>query len=335
MEDGKQKRGRGLHDLPGRHECADRVTDVRADVRADWYVHSVLLFFHRFPRDCSRWNICLLLSFFFLLLVASPTLPENRAFDVDAADDSVHYGFGSATTAQMGLQTDVYQCITDGPNWYGNNEEATITVRRDGAINSKGTFKTNTQLQSTGDYLMIGGTAYGGSNAPINVRVSQGDTFTWHSDASRRHKGWTVCLEEYVPTASPTLNPTDAPTLNPTDAPTLSPTGAPTLNPLRAFDIARVNNYDSGIIFTGAGEDLDQCITDGPGNYGECIFKHLAQTRRCASLCAPTNHSTFLRQSSFFCPFPLIASSYKRQRGAEHDHRAQNRSAQGHAVQPP
>ena len=105
--------------------------------------------------------------------------------------------------------------------------------------------------------------------------------------------------------------------------------GSICLTPLPAFDIAPVEGWNSGVELSGA----DQCITDGPNNYGECIRIHLAQTRRCASLCDPTTHSTFLRQSSFFCPFPLIASSYTRKKGAELDHRAQNRSAQRHFVQ--
>ena len=212
---------------------------------------------------------------------------------------------------------------------------------------------TSFKLKDNGDHLTVNGMKYKMSNGPEGVVVQQGDRIRWKTNNKKQAAGFVICLvpdpllaltedtnaptlnPTQEPTDAPTASPTDAPTASPTDAPTLSPTGAPTLNPLRAFDIARVNNYASGIILSGAGETLDQCITDGPGNYGECIFIHLAQTRRCASLCDPTNHSTFLRQSSFFCPFPLIASSYNRQRGAEHDHRAQNRSAQGHAVQPP
>jgi hypothetical protein len=200
---------------------------------------------------------------------------------------------------------------------------------------------TEFKLNDEYDHLTVKGVKYSkNSGGPDGVDVEVGDQIRWKTGKSGTDKGFKICRTDpptptasptLNPTASPTLNPTDAPTLNPTVAPTLSPTGAPTLNPLRAFDIARVSGYKNGITLAGAG---DQCITDGENNYGECIFIHLAQTRRCASLCDPTNHSPFLRQSSFFCPFPLIASSYNRQRGAEHDHRAQNRSAQGHAVQP-
>ena len=109
----------------------------------------------------------------------------------------------------MGKQTDKHQCVTDGPNYYGNNERATIKVLRDGAINSKGRFETES---ASHDYLRINGRSYGGNGigkAPMNVQVSRGQTFTWISDYSRTRHGWTVCLEEYVaPTNSPTLSPT-------------------------------------------------------------------------------------------------------------------------------
>jgi len=171
------------------------------------------------------------LSFFFLLLVDSPTptpLPENRAFDIEGG--GVHYGFGDGLTPAEVGDLDEHQCVTDGPDHYGDHEDATITVRRHGAINSKGTFHTEHASWSETyyhDYLTIGTSYYGGSNAPMNVEVNQGDTFTWNSDSSITQHGWTVCLEEYVaPTAPPTLSPTDAPT----DAPTLNPTGTCTVS---------------------------------------------------------------------------------------------------------
>jgi len=120
-------------------------------------------------------------------------LPQNRAFDITGT--GVQYGFGSATPTEMGRQRDEYQCVTDGPDRYGNNEQATITVRRNGAINSEGAFNTE---DARYDFLAIGGIRYGGSNAPMNVEVNWGDSFTWTSDSAVTRHGWTVCLEEYV-----------------------------------------------------------------------------------------------------------------------------------------
>jgi hypothetical protein len=125
---------------------------------------------------------------------------------------------------------------------------------------------TQFNLRDRWDHLTVNGRQYTNRDGPDGVVVQEGDRIAWKTGNRNVAAGFMICLED-----------TNAPTASPTDAPTLSPTGAPTLNPLRAFDIARVNNYASGIILSGAGETLDQCITDGPGNYGECISIHLAQ----------------------------------------------------------
>ena len=138
-------------------------------------------------------------------------LPANRAFDISGT--GVEYVPGS-------------QCITDGADHYSNNEDATITVLRDGAINSEGQFVT----ESGYDYLTIDATRYSGSSAPMNVQVSQGDTLAWHSDSSATRHGWTICLEP-APTPTPTPDPTPAPTPAPTKYPTFSPTRFPTPAP--------------------------------------------------------------------------------------------------------
>ena len=134
----------------------------------------------------------------------TPTpLPENAAFKIENHNAITHVKYAVVS----GL--DAYQCVTDGEEDYGSNEDATITVLRDGVINSKGQFMIETPSYRHWDYLMIGDIHYSASNAPMNVRVMRDEKIIWKSDGSVEEHGWTICLEEYVaPTASPTLSPT-------------------------------------------------------------------------------------------------------------------------------
>ena len=94
-------------------------------------------------------------------------------------------------------------CVTDGPGSYGPGERCTVEVRQNGRL----TFEAPFETEDGNDYLVINGERHSGDMdaqeiAAVNLAVSAGDNFTWHSDAYVDGTGWTVCWEPPLRVAS-------------------------------------------------------------------------------------------------------------------------------------
>ena len=82
----------------------------------------------------------------------------------------------------------VGDCVWDGADNYGNNEDCTIQVQTTGTISS-----TDFDTEAGYDYITIGDRRYTGNSGPDDVAVFQGSTFSWQSDASVSASGWRLC----------------------------------------------------------------------------------------------------------------------------------------------
>ena len=84
-------------------------------------------------------------------------------------------------------------CVTDGPGYYRRNERCTITALAAGTL-SYSDFAVESSGNCRYDWFQIGSQKYCGTTGPVNVAVSQGQTFTWHTNNGANYLGYTICL---------------------------------------------------------------------------------------------------------------------------------------------
>lgn len=82
-------------------------------------------------------------------------------------------------------------CFTDGPGYYGADEDCEVCVLRSGTVTAI-TFDT----ESSYDRLTVGsGGSFSGTTGPTNVAVSAGDCITFTSDSSVQKSGFQLCAD--------------------------------------------------------------------------------------------------------------------------------------------
>ena len=112
------------------------------------------------------------------------------------------------TSGSSFCQIDENGCATDGAGDHGNDEACTVRVNAAGTLtfaefdvepdDDDGEDSADSE-RCPYDYIQIGGTRYcnGVGHPPSHIfAVAAGSTFTWQSDGSVTHAGWTICFSE-------------------------------------------------------------------------------------------------------------------------------------------
>ena len=111
-----------------------------------------------------------------------PMAPDNAPFRIRS-------GFGYcefASAPEAGYPSD-FDCITDGPDSYGNIERCTVEVMMDQTL-----VAVQYDVEDGYDYMTISGTQYTGTNGPAGVIPTT--TIEWTSDHMVPAAGWKLCV---------------------------------------------------------------------------------------------------------------------------------------------
>lgn len=151
-----------------------------------------------FSRACntlrdSKWRFASLLSLFLVFRVSAQQC--SQVGNSCAPQSLTEYplkitsGLGSdCIYVHEGRLPCVSTVVSEGSGTYENNAQCLIRTQQALIINAAA-FNT----ESCCDHLSVEGRQYSGTIGPENVRLTEGVTISWSSDASVTSTGWTIC----------------------------------------------------------------------------------------------------------------------------------------------